>query len=171
MCGQCEVWSHRCITPMVEDLQSRKYFGLHLSALHYWPISTKRTPFVAHARSGRGMKSQLNHSNGRRDTVEKYFGVQVKCPSILTDFNGTYTVCNTCADSARYEFSVTPFQWKNEKITITGFQWRSSLVHVTQHHYEHILKTTGLEQWYSTFSVRVPPDIIFLQLCTAKVGA
>jgi hypothetical protein len=27
----------------------------------------------------------------------------------------------------------------------------------------------GLGQWYSTFSVRVPPDIISLQLCTLKV--
>jgi hypothetical protein len=27
----------------------------------------------------------------------------------------------------------------------------------------------GLEQWYSTFFVRVPPDIISLQLCTPKV--
>jgi hypothetical protein len=26
-----------------------------------------------------------------------------------------------------------------------------------------------LYQWYSTFFVRVPPDIIFLQLCTPKV--
>jgi hypothetical protein len=26
-----------------------------------------------------------------------------------------------------------------------------------------------LEQWYSTFSVRVPPDINYLQLCTPKV--
>jgi hypothetical protein len=24
-------------------------------------------------------------------------------------------------------------------------------------------------QWYSTFFVRVPPDIIYLQLCTPKV--
>jgi hypothetical protein len=27
----------------------------------------------------------------------------------------------------------------------------------------------GLVQWYSTFFVRVPPDIISLQLCTPKV--
>jgi hypothetical protein len=27
----------------------------------------------------------------------------------------------------------------------------------------------GVEQWYSTFFVRVPPDIISLQLCTPKV--
>jgi hypothetical protein len=27
----------------------------------------------------------------------------------------------------------------------------------------------GLDQWYSTFFVRVPPDIIYLQLCTPKV--
>jgi hypothetical protein len=27
----------------------------------------------------------------------------------------------------------------------------------------------ALEQWYSTFFVRVPPDIISLQLCTPKV--
>jgi hypothetical protein len=27
----------------------------------------------------------------------------------------------------------------------------------------------GIEQWYSTFFVRVPPDIISLQLCTPKV--
>jgi hypothetical protein len=26
-----------------------------------------------------------------------------------------------------------------------------------------------LEQWYSTFFVRVPPDIIYLQFCTPKV--
>jgi hypothetical protein len=26
-----------------------------------------------------------------------------------------------------------------------------------------------LDQWYSTFFVRVPPDIISLQLCTPKV--
>jgi hypothetical protein len=26
-----------------------------------------------------------------------------------------------------------------------------------------------LEQWYSTFFVRVPPDIISLQLCTPKL--
>jgi hypothetical protein len=26
-----------------------------------------------------------------------------------------------------------------------------------------------LNQWYSTFFVRVPPDIISLQLCTPKV--
>jgi hypothetical protein len=25
------------------------------------------------------------------------------------------------------------------------------------------------EQWYSTFFARVPPDIIYLQLCTPKV--
>jgi hypothetical protein len=27
----------------------------------------------------------------------------------------------------------------------------------------------SLQQWYSTFFVRVPPDIISLQLCTPKV--
>jgi hypothetical protein len=27
----------------------------------------------------------------------------------------------------------------------------------------------GLVQWYSTFFLRVPPDIISLQLCTPKV--
>jgi hypothetical protein len=27
----------------------------------------------------------------------------------------------------------------------------------------------GIAQWYSTFYVRVPPDIISLQLCTPKV--
>jgi hypothetical protein len=27
----------------------------------------------------------------------------------------------------------------------------------------------SLEQWYSTFFVHVPPDIISLQLCTPKV--
>jgi hypothetical protein len=27
----------------------------------------------------------------------------------------------------------------------------------------------SLDQWYSTFFVRVPPDIISLQLCTPKV--
>jgi hypothetical protein len=27
----------------------------------------------------------------------------------------------------------------------------------------------GLDQWYSTFFVRVPPDIIYLQLYTPKV--
>jgi hypothetical protein len=27
----------------------------------------------------------------------------------------------------------------------------------------------GLEQWYSTFFVRVPPGIIYLQVCTPKV--
>jgi hypothetical protein len=27
-----------------------------------------------------------------------------------------------------------------------------------------------LDQWYSTFFVRVPPDIIYLLLCTPKVG-
>jgi hypothetical protein len=30
-------------------------------------------------------------------------------------------------------------------------------------------KTRILDQWYSTFFVRVPPDIISLQLCTPKV--
>jgi hypothetical protein len=30
-------------------------------------------------------------------------------------------------------------------------------------------KEICLEQWYSTFFVRVPPDVIFLQLCTPKV--
>jgi hypothetical protein len=29
-----------------------------------------------------------------------------------------------------------------------------------------LLFNFALEQWYSTFSVRVPPDIISLQLCT-----
>jgi hypothetical protein len=28
---------------------------------------------------------------------------------------------------------------------------------------------SDIEQWYSTFFVRVPPDIISLQLCTPKV--
>jgi hypothetical protein len=27
-----------------------------------------------------------------------------------------------------------------------------------------------LEQWYSTFFVRLPSDVISLQLCTPKVG-
>jgi hypothetical protein len=27
----------------------------------------------------------------------------------------------------------------------------------------------GIKQWYSTFFVRVPPDITFLQPCTPKV--
>jgi hypothetical protein len=31
------------------------------------------------------------------------------------------------------------------------------------------LDTTALDQWYSTFFVRVPPDTISLQLCTPKV--
>jgi hypothetical protein len=29
-------------------------------------------------------------------------------------------------------------------------------------------QSEALDQWYSTFFVRVPPDIIFLQLCTPK---
>jgi hypothetical protein len=32
-----------------------------------------------------------------------------------------------------------------------------------------INSTDALEQWHSTFFVRVPPDIISLQLCTPKV--
>jgi hypothetical protein len=32
------------------------------------------------------------------------------------------------------------------------------------------LSSTHLEQWYSAFFVRVPPDIISIQLCTPKVG-
>jgi hypothetical protein len=32
-----------------------------------------------------------------------------------------------------------------------------------------ILARSGLDHWYSTFFVRVPPDIISLQLCTPKV--
>jgi hypothetical protein len=34
---------------------------------------------------------------------------------------------------------------------------------------EEIYTFHSLEQWYSTFFVRVPPDIIFLQLCIPKV--
>jgi hypothetical protein len=30
-------------------------------------------------------------------------------------------------------------------------------------------KKVSLEQWYSTFFVRVPPDVVSLQLCTPKV--
>jgi hypothetical protein len=28
---------------------------------------------------------------------------------------------------------------------------------------------SGLDQWYSTYFVRVPPDVISLQLCTPKL--
>jgi hypothetical protein len=37
--------------------------------------------------------------------------------------------------------------------------------------YVSVSKVTGygLDQWYSTFFVRVPPDIISLQLCTPKL--
>jgi hypothetical protein len=33
-------------------------------------------------------------------------------------------------------------------------------------HASHLCRLT---QWYSTFFVRVPPDTIYLQLCTPKV--
>jgi hypothetical protein len=36
-------------------------------------------------------------------------------------------------------------------------------------HLEQSQSPTSLDQWYSTFFVRVPPDIISLQLCTPKV--
>jgi hypothetical protein len=32
-----------------------------------------------------------------------------------------------------------------------------------------VVHDSGLEQWYSTFFVRVPPHIISLQPCTPKV--
>jgi hypothetical protein len=36
--------------------------------------------------------------------------------------------------------------------------------------YQFIKEGYTLDQWYSTFFLRVPPDIISLQLCTPKVG-
>jgi hypothetical protein len=35
--------------------------------------------------------------------------------------------------------------------------------------YAPSLMNNLLEQWYSTFIVRVPQDVIYLQLCTPKV--
>jgi hypothetical protein len=35
--------------------------------------------------------------------------------------------------------------------------------------HKHAQNFSSLEQWYSTFFVRVPPDIISLQLCTPEV--
>jgi hypothetical protein len=46
---------------------------------------------------------------------------------------------------------------------------------VRRHHHHHYRPELFfshdclLDQWYSTFFVRVPPDIISLQLCTPKV--
>jgi hypothetical protein len=43
--------------------------------------------------------------------------------------------------------------------------------HTKQEHFSsrNVTFGYGLEQWYSTFFVRVPPDIISLQLCTPKI--
>jgi hypothetical protein len=35
--------------------------------------------------------------------------------------------------------------------------------------FQQTLPRYALDQWYSTFFVRVPPDVIILQLCTPKV--
>jgi hypothetical protein len=43
--------------------------------------------------------------------------------------------------------------------------WASSPI---AHHYTGCA-IWALDQWYSTFFVRLPPDIISLQLCTPKV--
>jgi hypothetical protein len=43
---------------------------------------------------------------------KKYFGFQVKCPSLLTDFNLTCDVPSAYAQSARYDVSVTSLLWK-----------------------------------------------------------
>jgi hypothetical protein len=57
------------------------------SVLRYWLISTKLALFVGHARQELGMVFQLHHCNGRWDTTKNYFGLQVKCPSLLTGLN------------------------------------------------------------------------------------
>jgi len=35
----------------------------------------------------------------------KYFVLRVKCPSLLTDRNQTYTNCSACAENGRFEAS------------------------------------------------------------------
>ena len=57
--------------------------------------------FVAYARIVGAMKSNLHVSNGRRGTDEKYFAVQIKYPSLLTDFNQACHVCSECVASGR----------------------------------------------------------------------
>lgn len=37
--------------------------------------------------------------------TKKYFVAPVKCPSLFTDFNETYIVCNTCAIRMWFEVS------------------------------------------------------------------
>jgi hypothetical protein len=47
----------------------------------------------------------------------------------------------------------------------------ASYIHISRGYVKQKrLRTTGLDQWYSTFFVRVPPDIISVQLYTPKVG-
>ena len=46
--------------------------------------------------------------------MKKYFDLHVKCPSLLTDCNQTYSVHGQCAESARYEVSVTSLPVEGE---------------------------------------------------------
>jgi hypothetical protein len=42
----------------------------------------------------------------------RYFGLQIKCPSFLTDSNQWHTGSRACKRSAKYKFSGKSFQLK-----------------------------------------------------------
>jgi hypothetical protein len=50
-----------------------------------------------------------------------------------------------------------------------GISERKRPLERPRHRWEDNIKMDLLEQWYSTFFVRIPPHIISLQLCTPKV--
>jgi hypothetical protein len=77
----------------------------------------------------------VRQCKGRRDTDEKLLGLQVKCPSLVTDFNQTCTVWSAYVGSARCDISVTPLQRKEryEKlIRHSRIKWASLLADFNQ---------------------------------------
>ena len=51
------------------------------------------------------MKFQENPLNRSLHTKKRYFVLQVKCPSVLSNRNRTYIECSAHVQSARFEFS------------------------------------------------------------------
>jgi hypothetical protein len=44
--------------------------------------------------------------------TKRYFALQVKCPSLSADLKKNFTVSSPCAESSRYDISVTSHQVK-----------------------------------------------------------
>jgi len=59
-----------------------------------------------------GMKFHENYSNGSPDTAEKVHSCPSKVPSLLTDGNQTFIICNTSMEGVRCKLPWKSLWWK-----------------------------------------------------------